>query len=111
MNEEDDEPLPKKVCGLTTLVLKMNQLGTEFVKEFSKTIVCDEHIKAIDLSDNNIQTSSTRRLIDCLNDNNSLVNLDISGNPCDCPKLRSIIAIKLIKNYHGDILRGQPEVK
>jgi len=107
MQSSSSLKLPRKdIKGITVLNLKSNFIGLSFMRQFSKSIQFDMYIRVVNLSDNLLDTSCTHLLLDAVNSNCTLVNFDITNNACYTDKLKSRIAIKLLKNYRDNMNEG-----
>lgn len=60
----------------------------------------------MNLSLNNLDHSCSGFILDAVNSNSTLVNFDFSENDCFNEKLKSKIAIKLLKNYRDNLNDG-----
>ena len=60
----------------------------------------------VNLSSNCFDENCIRPILDAISINCSIVNFDISDNPCYSDKLKSIIAVKLMKNFKGNLKAG-----
>ena len=68
--------------GMTEFIFHHNLLGKRFIEALSENIPNDIYVRKIDVSNNKIPEQPILSiLIDALRINESLVNLDISGNP------------------------------
>jgi hypothetical protein len=63
-------------------------------------------MRVVNLSDNCIDSNGEWALLDIINGNCSIVNFDVSSNPVFNEKLKSLLAIKLMKNFRGNLRAG-----
>ena len=86
--------------GLRELDLRKNMLGDTFLYYLQSCLRFDSYMKAIDLKHNKFSYSQLKMLIKSgsLNENNSLLSVDVRFNPGASDKILKHISLQLLKN-------------
>jgi hypothetical protein len=67
---------------MKSVILRRNKLGKIFMKSLARWVVYDDYFRHLDLCYNKIGSESAKIFLDKLESNNSLVSLEMRGNPC-----------------------------
>lgn len=86
--------------GLRCIQLKKNRLTDAFLLALENCLMFDGYLKSFDFSYNLFSYDRLKNLIksECLTENNSLINFNISYNPGTTNDVRKSIALQLLKN-------------
>ncbi|OMJ69224.1 hypothetical protein SteCoe_33097 [Stentor coeruleus] len=92
--------------GLLELGLNHNKLTDKTVINLSQSLTYDSFLKCLDLSYNSLTAASFNEILSLLENNTSLIFIDMKGNiKCFDPSLLHSIIEKLLFNY--DFLKSQ----
>lgn len=87
--------------GLKSIILKRNFLGVEFIKSLCRWLRYDDYVRHIDLRYNQIPaTDGIKDLAINLEENKSIVSMELIGNHGYRDRLHKRIALTLLRNLN-----------
>ena len=84
--------------GLISIGLKGNLFNEITSFNISNSLLIDQYIRSIDLSENNLNKESCKMFIKIMRKNNVLLNLDLQNNPGYDEEIHARIVMKMSKN-------------
>ena len=84
--------------GLISIGLKGNLFNEITSFNISNSLLTDQYIRSIDLSENNLNKESCKMFIKIMRKNNVLLNLDLQNNPGYDEEIHARIVMKMSKN-------------
>ena len=84
--------------GLISIGLKGNLFNEITSFNMSNSLLTDQYIRSIDLSENNLNKESCKMFIKIMRKNNVLLNLDLQNNPGYDEEIHARIVMKMSKN-------------
>lgn len=85
--------------GLISINLHGNKLGEKSTDKICYSLCSDNYIRAIDLSENLIDTNSCKKFIYMMRKNNTLLTIDLRNNPGYDENIHSRLVMKMIKIF------------
>ena len=86
--------------GLISINLHGNKLGEKTTDKICYSLCSDNYIRALDLSNNLIDTNSCKKYIYMMRKNNTLLTIDLRNNPGYDDNIHSRLVMKMSKNIH-----------
>ena len=84
--------------GLISIGLKGNLFNEITSFNISNSLLIDQYIRSIDLSENNLNKESCKMFIKIMRKNNVLLNIDLQNNPGYDEEIHARIVMKMSKN-------------
>ena len=84
--------------GLISIGLKGNLFNEITSFNISNSLLTDQYIRSIDLSENNLNKESCKMFIKIMRKNNVLLNIDLQNNPGYDEEIHARIVMKMSKN-------------
>lgn len=98
-----------KLEGLKEFILHHNCFGRRFMSAMSQILQTDRYLRKVDMRHNTLTESDIDpEFMQSLYLNESVLNFDLRGNPCNNPAMKKQVALCLIKNLEQVKLKNDP---